>query len=179
MQTSTKAPLNIAKPTSQTIQDKLPEWMDHNQDAVNFLLNIFFIASMWDDFIDRDKLLSDEDIHAVFDTCLLTLPLNPFYTKYFTALYSLLANSIRNWKAANIIENDPASDELALQQAFVLRSSYIDLIGMCAALIKGTEHATNVTKEARTLAGAEGFQGYLTNLKKEKELRHGITRMRN
>ena len=166
-------PRNPALPA--TVEGHLAAWLDNHQDAQTFLHHLFFIAATWDDLIDEDKPVLHADIDTAFQAA-LNLTCNPFYVQHFSHLHPLLTNSIRNWKAANALERDPAATEHALMIAFVLRSSYVDMVGTCASLIKGEAWGIQVAQEARLLCSQEGFQGYLANLKHEEECRHGRVR---
>jgi hypothetical protein len=170
------APLTMP-PSLNVFFELLEKWMCGHEQALAFLHDLFFIAAIWDDLIDRDTMVPESDIYRVFEVA-LSLPSNPFYVQHIGALSVLLHNSVRNWKAANTLERDAAIHENGLMNAFVIRSSYIDLIGYCAMLIKGNAWAEQVTCEARLFNSREGFAHYLKSLEREKELRDGRLRVK-
>ena len=174
MQTSTRA-LNGAEPQSTLarttpFEQMLHTWLCHDAPAIAFMTDIIFIAARWDDLVDHDQQLLDSDIHQLLEVA-LSLPCNPFYIKHFAALHTLLHNSIRNWKVANVIERDPTSTEAALLNAYVLRASYADLIGHCAMLVGGNAWAEQVVKEVRLQSAKEGFAAYMLALQREQRHR--------
>src|SRR5262245_24139982 len=114
-------------PIGPTFMERLETWLCDHQPAIAFMRDVLLIAARWDDLIDRDQKLLDEDIHQVLETC-LSLPCHAFFMQQFHELYPLLRNAVRNWKVANAIERDPESGVNALMNAFILRASYIDLI---------------------------------------------------
>ena len=169
------APMNQV-PTSPTwdnasFLDRARVWLCENEPAIRFLQDLFFIAARWDDLLDKDQVLTDNDIHALMETA-LSLPCHPFFMQHFAQLSPLLHNAIRNWKVATTIERDPTSDECALMNAFILRASYIDILGHCAMLLKGNAWAEQVTREARLYNSREGFMLYRQSLAREEEVRH-------
>ena len=155
-----------------TLSDAIQECFKDSPHAFAFLADIFTISATWDDLIDRDTYVTDAAIHTMMELT-LSLPLNPFYIQHFPTLHTLLHNAIRNWKAANLIERDSEATEDALLQAFVLRSSYIDLVAACAALVHDNATAERVSYAVRLLNSKEGFTRYKASLIKEQEARNG------
>src|SRR6266566_6688370 len=138
--------------------------------------DLLFIAARWDDLIDKDQVLLDSDIHQLMEVT-LSLPCQPFYMQHFASLYPLLHNAIRNWKVSLELERNPLyhpnqdARELALINAFILRSSYIDVLGQCACILAGNTWAEHVTRAARLRNSQEGFALYRQNLAREQQVR--------
>ena len=151
-------------------QERLAGWLCQDQPAITFMVDLLFIAARWDDLIDRDQILLDQDIHQLMEAA-LSLCVHPFFQQHASSLYPLLHNSIRNWKVSLTIERDPSSTLTALMNAFILRSSYIDILGQCAMLLKGNAWAERVVLEARLHNSNEGFPLYLKNLDREALVR--------
>ena len=141
----------------------LQRWFRGNLDACFFIEQVFNALHVWDDLIDRDKAIPTESINVSMEMFLLDLPRNRFYVENFAALNSLLTIAILNWHIANQLETEQAS----LDVAFIIRSSYIDLITMSAAIIGGRAHAIMVGHEARPRASREGFETYRLALTQE------------
>jgi hypothetical protein len=59
-------------------------------------------------------------------------------------------------------------DEQDRRIAFILRSTYVDLVTICAYLVGGREWAVQVALEARRDTSAEGWDAYLAALGNEK-----------
>ena len=137
--------------------------------AVDFLEAIVSVLHFWDDLIDRDKAVAESEINAAFYTMLVSLPRNPFYMRHFDHLNPILVNAITNWHLANSMEHE--GDDAALRCAFILRSSYVDLITQSALAVGGMDWARYVGAEIRRYAHKEGWDGYLVNLAAEKAAR--------
>ena len=146
-------------------QDLVEQAANGDADARDFLLTLIHVAHVWDDLIDGDKPVAAEQIHCAFEAALLWLPRNPFYQRHAAELHVLLQNSIRNWQLANSIERNHEAG--LYPAAFVLRSSYADIVAQVAYITGGPKLALTIGMKARRHAHAEGFEGYLTNLDAE------------
>jgi hypothetical protein len=138
-----------------------------NKAAAEFLNAIWQISGVWDDLVDRDKPVANKDIDQAFWLALVGLPRNEFYQLNFNLLNPLLINSITNWKCANVFEC--TTDDYKLSIAFVLRSSYVDLLTMTALIIGGREWADEMVQEIRLYSHSEKLDGYKNNLATQKK----------
>ncbi len=145
------------------------KWLKGDVAAVSMCLELFRTLHVWDDLIDKDKDVPDEEIHGVFWSVLFMLPQNPFYQKHFNTVNALMMNAVINWKTANQFER--GTDEHEKTIAFILRGSYLDLLTMSAALIGGPQWAEEVGPEIRHWAHEETYAEYLANLAKETAAR--------
>ena len=154
-------------------RDALMRWLKGNSAAADYVEMSCRIAHLWDDLIDRDKVVAISDINQGFFEALVRLPRNPFYKQHFEHLNSVLINAISNWQIATRMERDGESYEQSI--AFILRSSYTDLVTQSALLIGGDQWACDVGEEVRRLTHGETFEGYLKNLAKEKSDRANLS----
>jgi hypothetical protein len=145
-------------------------------EALAFLRDMARVMHTWDDLCDRDKPISDGMVTDAFWTALVTLPRNSFYREHEADLQPIVVNAILNWRIATHIERMPATTETLLHTAFIIRSSYIDMVTMSALLIDGPDWATHVGPGLRAWAHGEGFDNYLHALAREKEARDGAER---
>ncbi|MDF2861338.1 MAG: hypothetical protein K0S02_1610 [Achromobacter mucicolens] len=142
-------------------------WMRGNQAAVDFLRLAFQVAHLWDDLIDRDRVLADDAIHEGMFIALVLLPRNPFYRANFDTLNSILANASTNWRIATELER--AEGTAPKRIAYVMRGAYVDLVTHSALLLGGPTWARDVGVELRQLT--EPWGEYLTNLEAERAAR--------
>ena len=152
---------------------KILIWMKGNKAAAEFIESVLGIAHTWDDLIDRDKEVSNHDINKAFFEALIRLPRNTFYNANFEHLNSVLINSVSNWQIATKLERTGSEYETSI--AFILRSSYVDLITQSALLIGGEMWACKVGEEIRRFTHHETYQGYLKTLAVEKAAREANT----
>lgn len=156
-------------PTAMDRDTLLAYALKQQPDAIAFCQSIMRVLHLWDDLVDRDKPVTAKDIHLGFWTALIDLPRNRFYVGNFAELNSALMVAIQNWHAANAMERTEFNDDLHI--AFILRSSYADLVTLCALMVGGHEWAEYITPILRRRWHAEGFNGYCDALKIEKETR--------
>lgn len=179
MQTSTSPQMtngSVEPIQPQTTHALLAQWLCQHQDAFRFCADLLLIASRWDDLIDHDTLSTDHHINQLLDTS-LNLACNSFYAQNFASLHTLILNSIRNWKIATKLERLEDATQTDLTTAFIIRSSYVDILAHCAFILRGPEYAELIALEARRHFHSEGWQGYLDALAEEKERRaHGRLR---
>lgn len=140
-----------------------------NRAAADLLCSLVDALHLWDDLIDRDKPVEDERINTVFTNMLVELPRNPFYQAHASNLAPVLIAAIQNWHVANAVERGQV--EMPLEAAFVLRSSYVDLVTIVATICGGYEWGRQVAARVRALAHEEGFEKYVLNLEAERQAR--------
>lgn len=149
---------------AQRAEHFLPLMMG-NRSAAMFLAQMVEILHLWDDLIDHDKPVDDKSIHDAFYAALVLLPRNEFYMQNFDHLNPILINAITNWHVANRMERE--GDEYQHRIAYILRSSYADLITQSALLVGGPEYANEVGFTNRMNAHKETWEGYIANLAAE------------
>jgi hypothetical protein len=57
-------------------------WFGGNTDALNLFHHLVELIHIWDDLIDKDKPVSDEQINKAFLIALVYMPSNPFLPCY-------------------------------------------------------------------------------------------------
>lgn len=149
--------------------DLVVESVQNNQSALHFLECLCYVMHLWDDLADRDKPRSIGTINRAFWMALVELPRNQFYSENFHLLSPIIMMAIQNWHAANYMER--GDDHLENQIAFIIRSSYADIVTMCALIIGGPEWSKRIAVAIRKEAHKEGFETYLENLAKERSER--------
>jgi hypothetical protein len=145
------------------------EFLLGNTEAIQFVVRVFRALHVWDDLIDRDKPLTDDEINSVFWDLLVVLPTDPFYTRNIALLSSTLVNAIINWHVANKLERE--GDDKDKSIAFILRGAYIDLLSTSAFIVGGMRWAQEIGPAIRRWAHEETFDEYMVNLAKECEAR--------
>ena len=150
------------------------EFLLGNAEAIQFVVRVFRALHVWDDLIDRDKPLTDDEINSVFWDLLVVLPTDPFYTRNIALLNSTLVNAIVNWHIANKLERE--GDDKDKSVAFILRGAYIDILSASAFVVGGMEWVKAVGPAIRRWAHEETFTEYMENLRKECEARDANTK---
>lgn len=139
----------------------IPKLLQGNEAAIHFAYCVLEQVAIYDDIIDKDKTLSDSEIHRAFWIANVEMPRNPFYRANFDLLNPLVMQAIINWRIANSIENAGKASEIS----FIIRSSYADILVMCCLLVGGIEYAESAGLEIRTIIHDEGLSAYLQEMK--------------
>lgn len=145
--------------------------VQNDEHALAFLRDMAQVMHLFDDLVDRDRYVADGEIVEALWKALVTLPGNPFYRAHEEVMRPIVMNAIINWRIATHIERQEKHTETGLQAAFILRSSYIDMVTTAALIIGGPEWAVHVGPGLREWAHSEGFDTYLQNLAREKAAR--------
>ena len=150
-----------------------------NESATRFIELLFDLFHFWDDLIDRDKPLSDEDINRAMWSAAVLLPANPFYRQFFLQLQPLIVSAITNWQVANRLEREESDsdekDRKRKQIAFIIRSDYANILMQSIFLLHGQERAVELGPYIREHWTEEDFDAYCVNLRKETETRTANT----
>jgi len=141
-----------------------------NKEAVYFVVRVFRALHVWDDLIDKDKNVTDDEIHSVFTDLLVGLPADRFYQSNINLLQSTLINAIVNWHIANKLERE--GDEKDKSIAFILRGAYIDVLSASALIVGGMDWVREIGPDIRKWAHEETFAQYLKNFEEECEARN-------
>lgn len=153
-----------------THRTQIANFLQGHKTATDFVCDMFVVLHIWDDLIDKDKNLTDAEIHQAFWYALVSLPSNPFYVQNFNALQPILVGAIINWQASNEMETN--GDDKDKSIAFILRGAYIDLVTISAYLVGGKDWVRQITPDIRRWAHQETFEEYLQNLTLEQEARN-------
>jgi hypothetical protein len=81
-----------------------PEWFGGNNDAFIMSRYIMDLVEIWDDIVDKDKELTENDINYAFSIALIILPNNPFYRNNQHLFSPLWTNIVMNYHTANNFE---------------------------------------------------------------------------
>lgn len=130
-----------------------------NQHALVFLATIMDAVEIWDDLIDKDKAVLDEDINRVFINLVFWLPQNTFFDANKSYLLPLLMTCINAWMDSNHLARSEETQKL--NTAWHLKQMGVELYGAVAFLTGGFEHMRNVSIEAREILAQEAFSDYL------------------
>ena len=140
--------------------------------AINFMNNIGYISQVWDDLIDKDKIVNDETINKAFWMALIEIPQNPFFITFHKELTANMRNGINDWFDANLLEQSKNPHKKML--AFSLRYTLVNLIQHCAYLIGGYDWMRKISPIVRSFFlnyHKETLEDYFNSiLKKEKKI---------
>ena len=128
--------------------EKLAPCLKDDQWAIQFCIDVMFIAHLWDDLIDKDTFRTGEDINEAFRIALIDIPKNPFYLAHIGDLRPVMMNVILQWQDANVLEKGSRQDRA---KAFMLKASVLQLFNYCAYLVGGPQWAFEIGPDLRRL----------------------------
>lgn len=142
--------------------ETLSRWLQGNQEAIDFISIILQVVEIWDDLIDKDKDVDDDNINGIFYAALVSLPRLSFYRQNFDTLSPIIESAIFDWRTANSLEKK--KDHQSLVTAYTLRCSGLSLIVISARIIGGHDWAMKVSNELRN--SGDAWEQY--------RLKHGV-----
>jgi len=124
---------------------KLFEWVG-DAHAVSFILTFADVCEVFDDLIDKDKPVTDEDLVRTLFAVLVDMPMNPFFAQFRHQLVPVIITGINAWLDANKLESGSDSDKVF---AYVLRDWYAELVSFVVYLTRGRAYLRSVSMDVR------------------------------
>lgn len=140
-----------------------------DEHAVDLAFMLATVSHVYDDLVDRDKPVPDEQVHRAFWLALVEIPRNRFYQGHVMHLQPLIAQAIVSWRVANELQR--SADREALNVANVLRYAAADVIVHMAYLIGGPDWAAEVGPALRMLCQKDTLEHFMA----EMEVSRGTT----
>lgn len=131
-----------------------------NSNAVNLSMMLIEVAHIWDDLIDKDNPVSDDDINLAFRYLIYDIPINPIY-RAIPSLPDHMLNVYLRWRDATVMERNNPTDH-DLEKCFMLRAGIYDIFAIIAFYIAGDEASKAIGPSIRRLYGET-----MAELKKE------------
>lgn len=139
--------------------DSFRRFFRGDEDAVALAMMVIHVCDVWDDLIDKDQEIRDEDITRAFMFALCAMPRNRFYRAHIDEIVPLLELGVVNWLTANRFERD--GERRALEIAHVIRHGIGDLFVHMARLIGGLQWAIEVAPEIKLVVHTDTLDEYL------------------
>lgn len=140
------------------LDTKRLEWFGGNVDAFNMYRMFIDLAHTWDDMVDKDKELTEEQTNNAFLICLVYLPSNPFYQKIQRDIMPMWISVVSAFQTANKFEK--VKDEHGLEIAHNLRYAAGHIIAYAVHVCVGPEKAKEVVPELWKDIVFERFDDY-------------------
>ena len=118
-----------------------------NKDAEQYLSEFAYVCRVFDDLIDKDYPVSDEQICRAFFILMAGLWLNPFFLRNSRLLIPLHIASVNAFMDSNVWEE--SNDKLKKIYAHVVKDFVNELLGVVAFLTGGYGHMRNISLKMR------------------------------
>jgi hypothetical protein len=125
------------------------EWFGGNQYALDMAYMMEDISHTWDDLIDKDREVSEDQVNKVFMCCLVYLPTNPFYRNIQDAIIPMWVTVISSYQTANYFEKtkDQHGIEIAHSLRYAAGNILAYAIHVCVGPEKSKEYIPEMWKE--------------------------------
>jgi len=143
------------------------EWFGGNEDALHVCRLLIILGHTWDDIVDKDKPISEDDINKAFLIALVYLPANPFYQRIQPQIIPMWITVVSAYQTANFFER--TKDEHGIEIAHNLRYAVGNIIAYMMYVCLGSEKAKEYLPEMWKAAVAERFDAYRTEHLSNKE----------
>jgi hypothetical protein len=140
------------------LDQKRLEWFGGNVDAFNMYRMFIDLAHVWDDMVDKDKELTEDQINNAFLICLVYLPSNPFYQKIQRDIMPMWITVVSAFQTGNKFERD--KDEFGLEISHTLRFSAAHILAYAVHVCVGPDKAKEVLPELWKEIVNERFEEY-------------------
>ena len=134
------------------------EWFGGNQDALNMYRMFIDMIHVWDDLIDKDKEVTQDDINRAFMIALAYLPSNPFFRSIQNDVIPMFVAMIHAYQTANHFEK--SKDNHGIEIAHGLRYAAGHIIAYAVVVCVGNEKAKDILPELWKDLVNERFDDY-------------------
>lgn len=134
------------------------EWFGGNQDALSMYRMIVALTHTWDDLVDRDNEVNEDDVSNAFMIALVYLPANPFYQKIQQQILPMWIMAMSAYNVANAFEK--AKDEHGVEISHTLRYAAGHIVAFMVEACLGRDEAKKVLPEVWKDIVFERFDDY-------------------
>ena len=134
------------------------EWFGGNVDALNMYRMFIDLSHVWDDMVDKDKDLTEDQTNNAFLICLVYLPSNPFYQLIQRDIMPMWISVVSAFQAGNKFEKD--KDEHGIEIAHNLRYAAGHILAYAVHVCVGPEKAKEIVPELWKDIVFERFDDY-------------------
>lgn len=129
--------------------------------ATKLSKDLLTLVHTWDDLIDKDKPVEDNEINRAFIIAIFDLGSNPYFTE---AIKANFYNVYLRWNDANDIEADEKATDNQLAMAWMLRAGLYDLFVLIAGQLYGRQWAEEIGVLVRNYYG-EPLEGFIEEVR--------------
>ena len=140
------------------MSDFHPEFFGGNNDAARLVANLCDVAHTWDDLVDKDSPVSEEQVNRCMSLALVGIPSNPFYQTHHSALLPLIYTGVLGYLTANRMEK--SGDAHQLEIAHGLRYAVAHVAAFAVGVTNTPDQAVLILPEAWKEWMPERFADY-------------------
>lgn len=114
----------------------------NNYEAINVSMCLVKVLHTWDDLIDLDKEVNDENINNAFMDALVEIGTSPLWDKEVAGLFRSV---YYKWKAACAVEDNKEAPDESKRLAYVARAGFYDIFYHFAYRVGGRKWAEEMS----------------------------------
>lgn len=134
------------------------EWFGGNRDALALYQMFVDLSHTWDDLVDKDSDVSENEINNAFMIALLYMPSNPFYRRIQDQIMPMWLMIVSAYEVGNYFERE--KDEHGIEIAHTLRYATGHIIAYMIHICVGREKAKEILPEVWKNVVYERFDDY-------------------
>jgi hypothetical protein len=134
------------------------EWFGGNQDALNLFFMLADLSQIWDDLVDKDRDVSQQEINNAFLIALVYIPSNPFYQTIREQITPMWMTAISAFEVANKFEQE--KNEHGLEIAHNLRFALGHVVAFMVQNCLGYKKAIEVLPDIWKIIVNERYDEY-------------------
>ena len=129
--------------------------------------DLITIVDIWDNLIDKDVPVSDDEINKMMHLALVDIPQNPFYIAYHSKLVPIISAGIMAWLASNQFEATADEELWSLSHGYRHWLSMVFVA--CAEIIGGYDHARKIAPYLLRDITDGTYQEYIEEMRSRHE----------
>jgi len=118
---------------AESLQSAFKNTLKLPDDAVEWLLNLWYVIQLFDDVVDGDAIQRDDADRALI-AALLGMPSSPFWLRNHTVLIPVMLLALSKWQASDSQERTGNVSATS----FVWRASYYDVVLVVCHIVHGS-----------------------------------------
>ena len=134
------------------------EWFGGNEYALQMYRMLVDLVHTWDDLIDKDREVSEQEINNAFLIALVYMPSNPFYRQIQEHVMPMWVTVLSAYEVANKFERD--KDAHGLEIAHNLRFAAGHVVSYMVQACVGYEKSREIMPEIWKAIVDERFDDY-------------------
>ena len=146
--------------------NSLREIFQGNEDAVQFMMMAHEVVHTWDDLIDKDKPVTEAQIHRSFWIAIVGFSKNRFYRQFQDDFLPVFESGIFNYIASVVMEKTPGHQR---QLAHTARYAVSDIALVIARIVGGVDWAMSQAETIKLLLHTDKFEDF----NREMEAKYG------
>lgn len=134
------------------------EWFGGNQDALSLYRMFVDLSHTWDDLVDKDRDVPEDEINNAFMIALVYMQTNMFYRRIQDQVLPMWLSVLSAYEVANRFEKD--KDEHGIEIAHMLRYATGHIVSYMVYVCVGRDKAKEIMPEVWKDVVYERFDDY-------------------